>query len=195
MVCTMSSKAKSWSCIVSLRRMFTHNGTPLATPTIEQFGGVIEDPSAVELQIRRAQAAILSPHLPASDFYSLSKEELTQNARSDNAMLEFSKNEIQVEVLDPNATDLTFVDLPGRSIMKAYFRFLIASHFPGLIQNHSNQNLITLVRELTKDYISKKNTLIVITMPMAGWSSSSISRSSAGSRWCRIKTISRTWRR
>lgn len=109
----MSSNARSWSCTVSLRRDFDQNGNPLVNPRIEPFGGVIENPAAVELQIRRAQAAILGPHRPAADFYDMNVVELRENVQNDKSMLLFSRNVVQVEVKDPKATDLTFVDLPG----------------------------------------------------------------------------------
>ncbi|KAF8885412.1 P-loop containing nucleoside triphosphate hydrolase protein, partial [Gymnopilus junonius] len=146
MICTMSSNATSWSCTISLLREIGRDGKRLANPEVEPFG-VVQDPSAVELQIRRAQAAILGPHRPASDFYAMSREELLELA-DDAYMLQFSRNVVQVEVKDPKATDLTFVDLPG------------------LIQNAKDAKLIGLVRELTEIYIKKPNTLIVITMPM-----------------------------
>ncbi|KAF8884433.1 P-loop containing nucleoside triphosphate hydrolase protein [Gymnopilus junonius] len=148
MICTMSSNATSWSCTISLLRETGQDGRRLANPEVEPFG-VVQDPSAVELQIRRAQAAILGPHRPASDFYAMSREELLELA-DDASMLQFSRNVVQVEVKDPKATDLTFVDLPG------------------LIQNAKDAKMIGLVRELTEIYIRKPNTLIVMTMPMGG---------------------------
>ncbi|KDR71864.1 hypothetical protein GALMADRAFT_253646 [Galerina marginata CBS 339.88] len=147
MDCTMSSNTNSWSCTIELRRDFGTDGNRLTNPTIETFGQVIENRSLVELQIRRAQAAILSPHRPASDFYGLSKAELGANAKNDQNILQFSKNVVQVNVKDPNATDLTFVDLPG------------------LIHN-AEKDLINIVHDLAEDYIRAKNTLIVIAMPM-----------------------------
>lgn len=109
----MSSNTTSWSCTITLRREFDKDGKALPNPTIEPFGRVIENRSLVELHIRRAQAGILSPHRPASDFYDMSEVELKENAKSDGKMLLFSKDVVEVMVKDPNAADLTFVDLPG----------------------------------------------------------------------------------
>jgi hypothetical protein len=81
---------------------------------LESFGPVIENQSHVELWIRRAQAAVLSPHRPRSDFLTMSESEIRENARTDAAILPFSKNVVQVSLNDPNATDLSFVDLPGK---------------------------------------------------------------------------------
>ena len=111
----MSSDAESWSCNIEISIEFTADGLPLELPTTVPFGPpLIQSKGEVELWIRRAQAAILSPHRPAADFVRMSEAELKQNARADQArILPFSKNVVQVNVNDPLATDLSFVDLPG----------------------------------------------------------------------------------
>ncbi|KAF8885539.1 P-loop containing nucleoside triphosphate hydrolase protein [Gymnopilus junonius] len=143
MDCTMSSNASSWSCTITLRREFDEAGHALSNPTVEPFGRVIENRSLVELQIRRAQAAILSPHRPASDFYDMDEAALKENAKNDAAVLLFSRNVVEVKVKDPNATDLT-----------------LDSQCP-------QDGLIDLVRDLVEEYIRKENTLIVIAIPMS----------------------------
>jgi len=90
------------------------------THILESFGPVIENKSHVELWIRRAQAAVLSPHRPRSDFLAMSESEIRENARTDTYILPFSKNVVQVSVKDPAATDLSFVDLPGKVLTSLY---------------------------------------------------------------------------
>lgn len=67
----------------------------------------------MDIWLRRAQAAILSPHLPYQNFFSKSLEDLRNATRTDARMLKFSKNTICLDLRDPDATVLSFVDLPG----------------------------------------------------------------------------------
>jgi vacuolar protein sorting-associated protein 1 len=67
----------------------------------------------VDIWLRRAQAAILSHHLPYQSFVSKNLEELRNAMRTDARMLKFSKNTICLDLKDPDATVLSFVDLPG----------------------------------------------------------------------------------
>jgi len=112
MECTMSSDAATWSCTIEIRFEFGINGSPQA-PVTESFGPTIQSKGSVELWIRRAQAAVLSPHRPRTDFLAMSEEQLKQNSGTDSQILKFSKNVVQITVRDPEATDLSFVDLPG----------------------------------------------------------------------------------
>lgn len=112
MECAMSSDAKSWSCSIEIRFEFDSQGVP-QPPRTEPFGPTIEARAEVDLWIRRAQAAVLSPHRPRSDFLAMSENALKQNSRNDTKILQFSRNVVQVSVKDPDITDLNFVDLPG----------------------------------------------------------------------------------
>ncbi|CAA7263847.1 unnamed protein product [Cyclocybe aegerita] len=161
MECIMSSDASSWSCTISLRTEYDTQGRPQIHQT-EDFVREILNESSVELWVRRAQAAILNPHRPRSDFLTMSEEELKRlnsanSQNPDSQTLKFSKNVVVVHVKDPGATDLSFVDLPG------------------LIQN-AEENLIDTVRSLVENYIKQKNTVIVIAMPMSGEKTSAIDR-------------------
>ncbi|KIM37374.1 hypothetical protein M413DRAFT_448441 [Hebeloma cylindrosporum] len=147
MECNMSSNAQSWSCTIEIRYEYNSAGETQAH-VLESFGPVIENKSHVELWIRRAQAAVLSPHRPRSDFLAMTESEIRENAKTDTSILPFSKNVVQVSVKDPAATDLSFVDLPG------------------LIQN-AEEDLINMVRSLVENYVSKTNTIVVIAMPMS----------------------------
>lgn len=124
----MSSSAESWSCNISLRFDYDSHGAKMET-TRYTFGSTIVEKGAVELWLRRAQAAILSPHLPYQDFYTKTAQEL-RNPPPDAERLPFSKNAVLVSLCDPTLTgkkpdwtlfdvakdlsDLSFVDLPGK---------------------------------------------------------------------------------
>ena len=168
MECNMSSNADSWSCMIEIRYEYNTAGET-QTHVLESFGPVIENKSHVELWIRRAQAAVLSPHRPRSDFLAMSESEIRENARTDASILPFSKNVVQVSVKDPAATDLSFVDLPGKVLHFTPIDSVHTWRISGLIQN-AEEDLINMVRSLVENHVSKKNTIIVIAMPMSGMS-------------------------
>ena len=111
----MSSNATSWSCQLFIRKRFNQQGVRVDGASNLPFGGVITDKKQVELWIRRAQAAVLSPHREHSDFVAMTEIELKATMKTDEKTLQFSKNVVVVKVKDPDATDLHFVDLPGLS--------------------------------------------------------------------------------
>ncbi|KAG6877110.1 hypothetical protein C0993_010223 [Termitomyces sp. T159_Od127] len=123
---------------------YAPDGSSIATANTTQFGSVITDKKDVEIWIRRAQAAILNPAAPHSDFFDKTERELKRRSNA----LQFSKNVVCVHVSDPDLTDLSFIDLPG------------------LIQN-SNDEDISLIRNLVVNAISGSNTLILVTIPMS----------------------------
>ncbi|KAJ7776193.1 P-loop containing nucleoside triphosphate hydrolase protein [Mycena metata] len=148
MECTMSSLAERWNCKISLRLDYNSLGTKLPdTPGAIPFGPTITDKRTVELWLRRAQAAILSPHLDPQDFWKKTENEL-RNPPPDEQRLPFSKNAVVVDLSDPTITDLSFVDLPG------------------LIQNERPE-VIEVVRDLAVSRITRQNTLILVTIPMS----------------------------
>ncbi|KAG1834946.1 P-loop containing nucleoside triphosphate hydrolase protein [Suillus subluteus] len=144
MECNMSSYATSWSCTITLRFGFDSNGLDLQKPTNVPFGRTITDRSEFEVWLRRAQAAILNPNVPCSTFHTKTIEEL----RNIKNTLKFSRNVVCVSIEDPDATDLSFYDLPG------------------LIQNEEAE-IVALVKCLAEHYIEKKNTIILTTIPMS----------------------------
>lgn len=101
----MRSTSGNWSCSISLQIDEDERRTVLP------FGSKIYTRSDVELWIRRAQAAVLSPHRPPSDFLKLSEHELKTGV--DPERLQFSKNSVRVDIMDPESPNLDFVDLPG----------------------------------------------------------------------------------
>jgi vacuolar protein sorting-associated protein 1 len=111
----MSSSAVTWSCDISLRIDYDADGNLIdlkSKPTVP-FSPHITDKKDVEIWLRRAQAAILSPHVSFSQFLSKDIEALRDLATSDPQSLPFSKNVVVVDIKDPDAVDLSFVDLPG----------------------------------------------------------------------------------
>ena len=109
----MSSNAETWSCQITLRCSVDAKGQSFTTPERTLFSPPIRDKQSVELWLRRAQAAILSPHIDHDNFTSKTLAELQEAMRNDQDVLPFSKNVIELEVKDPELTDLSFIDLPG----------------------------------------------------------------------------------
>ncbi|KZT20530.1 hypothetical protein NEOLEDRAFT_1122565 [Neolentinus lepideus HHB14362 ss-1] len=142
MECTLTSD-DTWFCQISLRFDYDESGTKQLSKDIK-FGPVITDKKDVELWLRRAQAAILSTRTPPSAFYGLSREDIRNAIKNDATMAPFSKNVVCIDIHDPEATDLAFVDLPG------------------LIQIGEG---IDLIKELVEDYIAEETTYILVTIP------------------------------
>ncbi|PBK68045.1 hypothetical protein ARMSODRAFT_292786 [Armillaria solidipes] len=149
MECTMLSSSSTWSCTIYLNIKYGTDGSELAIPDKFRFGPVITDKDAVEIWIRRAQAAILGRHRTKEDFSNMTAEELRSLATTDSQMLPFSKNIVQVELRDPQLTDLSFVDLPG-------------------IIHNADEETIKLINDLVISYIEEsENTIVLITIPMS----------------------------
>lgn len=111
MECSMSRTTGAWTCTISLRFDYDLDGSHSHQPAVP-FGPPLKSKSEVEIWLRRAQAAILNPHLRSETFHKLGYQEL-RNAATDRRTLKFSKNVVVVDIQDPDATDLSFVDLPG----------------------------------------------------------------------------------
>jgi hypothetical protein len=102
--CSMSNDTTTWSCSISLR--FRTDGTTAFSPTIL-------DRNEVDIWLRRAQAAVLNPNQPPQGFTAISELEIRRLLDARNE--EFTTDTIVVRVLDPDATNLLFVNLPGMS--------------------------------------------------------------------------------
>ena len=126
MECRISSTADpeaAWCCRISIRWEFDADGNRLDDIRKVPFGPSLTDMEEVEDMLRKAQAAVLSPHLPIESF--LSEVCYTDQAHVDasmsgkgsacmhNGALSFSRNVICVDVFGPDLVDLCFVDLPG----------------------------------------------------------------------------------
>jgi hypothetical protein len=131
-------------------------------PTTVPFGQTITDRSEVEVWLRRAQTAILNPNVPSSSFHTKTVEEL----RNMNNTLKFSRNVVCVSIKDPDATDLSFYDLPGKCAF-IWFGAVYLMVNEGLIQNEE-ADTVALVKSLAEHYTKKDNTIILATIPMSG---------------------------
>ena len=116
MECTIASTSVVWTCRISLRLDYDPDtGKSLSTSRTIPFGPEkIHEKSQVEIWLRRAQVAILSPHVDTAIFLSKTREELMTYMKDEkDTIKKFEKNKICIDIEDPDATDLAFVDLPG----------------------------------------------------------------------------------
>ncbi|KDQ60446.1 hypothetical protein JAAARDRAFT_191825 [Jaapia argillacea MUCL 33604] len=151
MECRLSSSSEPWCCQISIRWEFDDQGKRKDKVQEVTFGGPIHDKSAVELALRRAQAAVLNPHIALPKFFVKSDEELKALSSSSDGSeqgktLSFSKNAVCIDLVGPDLTDLSFIDLPG------------------IIQN-AEPEVVNLVEDLVVSHI-KGNCLILVALPM-----------------------------
>ncbi|KAH9840532.1 P-loop containing nucleoside triphosphate hydrolase protein [Rhodofomes roseus] len=140
MECTISTAAPDWQCQISLQY------DPDGQTRREPFSGVLNSKAEVEIWVRRAQTALLSPHVPRDSFKTKTYQELKELTASDPQMLKFARDVVVVDINDPQGTDLSFIDLPG------------------LVQNMDDE-VINLVKDLVERYIADDSTIILITVP------------------------------
>ncbi|KAK3315788.1 P-loop containing nucleoside triphosphate hydrolase protein [Apodospora peruviana] len=181
------SRADEWSCRVSLAENYKfeppspgypitiHDVTPqnkfppwvrLAGPEQRryEFKTVRDrfDSEEIETVLRCAQVAILNPTTPPQFFVPKLKGEgvsdETRNRHMErvqeketNAEAQFSPNTVAIEVKGPDLADLNFYDLPG---------VFITAKRP------EDRFLERVVQNLTSDYISRKNAIILWAVPM-----------------------------
>ncbi|KAI0665083.1 P-loop containing nucleoside triphosphate hydrolase protein [Cubamyces menziesii] len=145
MECTILTTEFKWSCSISLR--VVEDGRE-GEPNLYPFSPKLTTPGDVELWIRRAQAAVLCPHLSRASFTSMSYDDLKAIAdhTSDPAVLKFTQSVVVIDIEDPRGADLSFVDLPG------------------LVQNE-DEDVILMVQNMVKDYIQRESTVILVTLP------------------------------
>ncbi|KAF8591661.1 hypothetical protein K439DRAFT_1626647 [Ramaria rubella] len=149
MECRLSSSSENdpWSANITLRIEFDSSGTRLPETKTYCFGGVINDADAVELNLRRAQAAILNWGSRSYDeFVTMDQETLVKGSHNQE-QLKFSKNVVCIAISGPKLTDLVFIDLPG------------------LIQN-AEEDMISLVERTVTEQIAG-NSIILVTLPMS----------------------------
>lgn len=113
MECRLSSSENEWSCKVSIRWEFQDDGNREDEVSESPFGGTITEKSEVELMLRRAQAAVLNPHVAATEFLDMDEETLKSGSHGSERSLQFSRNVVCVDLEGPGLTDLSFIDLPG----------------------------------------------------------------------------------
>ncbi|KAI5834866.1 hypothetical protein K523DRAFT_360272 [Schizophyllum commune Tattone D] len=144
MECIMKKTTGPWSCKITIRRVTTQAEEYTGHPSSVDFGPGITRKEDVDIWLRRAQAAVLSPHRSPEYFHNLSADQLKE---PDPARLAFTRNTVVVNLEDSDLTNMSFVDLPG------------------LISN-AEQHFIDLVSDLVKNRISGENTIVLVTVPM-----------------------------
>ncbi|KAF7351392.1 hypothetical protein MSAN_01570900 [Mycena sanguinolenta] len=164
MECRLASSS-SWSCRISIRTEFDDLGRPQEVHE-RPFGKGIVNPSEVEIALRRAQLAVLSPGVSDEQILAMSFEDLKKGIPGVEPM-RFSRNVICVDLegfyfaaplcyilnrstplLGPELTDLIFLDLPG------------------LIAN-AEQQVVDLVEEMVVSHIQGSG-IILVALPMPG---------------------------
>lgn len=115
----LSSSNDAWSCQISIRWEYATSGKRNDEIKETLFGGRITEKCDVELALRRAQAAVLNPEVPSTQFLGMSAEELRKNFTPEAGSLLFSRNVVCIDLIGPELTDLSFIDLPGMSLAGA----------------------------------------------------------------------------
>lgn len=114
MECRLTYAPDDWSCQIKIRWEYDEDDDRYDEVSEEDFGPLLRDKAQVEPMLRRAQAAVLNPHLPWDVFEEMSDEELRAPKIGDKSPLLFSRNVVCVELSGPDLVDLSFVDLPGK---------------------------------------------------------------------------------
>lgn len=74
-----SVEDSTWQCQISLRHEFDEHGDAIEHDE-ELFGAVIYESRLVELQLRRAQLAILNPSVASKEFHTFDVSQCHENA-------------------------------------------------------------------------------------------------------------------
>ena len=112
MECSMSRSSESWSCSITLRFDYDKDGNQQSQRRVP-FKTGLNNKQDVSVWLRRAQAAVLNPSIPVEEFFNKSVDELRKITNSEGTGLKFSRNVVALNIEDPDATDLSFIDLPG----------------------------------------------------------------------------------
>ncbi|KZT07896.1 uncharacterized protein LAESUDRAFT_811749 [Laetiporus sulphureus 93-53] len=148
MECRMTHSPNAWRCRIYIRWEFDETGQRLDEVSERPFGDAITDKTQVEPMLRRAQAAVLYPHVDPATILTSTMDRLSgQLGFGGKKPLLFSKNAVCIDLAGPELTDLSFVDLPG------------------IIQN-ADPHTVQLVESLVTSHITG-NCLILITLPMS----------------------------
>ncbi|KAG2737576.1 hypothetical protein P692DRAFT_201916938 [Suillus brevipes Sb2] len=133
----------------------------------------------------RAQAAILNPNVPSATFHAKTVEEL----RSIKNTLKFSRNVVCVSIEDPNATDLSFYDLPGKFNTKRRSRNCrLGEKFGGTL--HREKNTIILTTILMSALFSTE-VMVSVLDDMENQQSMSLARAADPNGWRTIGVLTK----
>lgn len=109
----------------------------------------VQNPDALEGVLRRAQFAILNPHMDPASFVNCSEEDLKGIPN-----VQLSPNLVRLDIQGPKCPDLTFYDLPG------IFNRLEDD------RGKINKQLGADVRQLALDYVRPTNNIILLACAM-----------------------------
>lgn len=169
MECWLSYVEGGWSCQIKIR--WEYDESSKDSKRLEEvkevhFGPLLTDRSQVEPMLRRAQAAVLNPHLSEEKFVEMGEEKLKASKVEGRKSLLFSRNIVCIELSGPDLVDLSFVDLPGTLVARCTSNHGSCPNRPGIVQN-ADAEVVQLVEDLVKSYI-QGTSLILVTLPMSG---------------------------
>ena len=171
MECRLTHSDRPWQCQVLLRRETDASANKIQARE-EPFGPVLFDKGDLEGMLRRAQLAILNPSLPAEFFVDFDTTSLSPGERPPGSerQLQFSDNVVCLDLSSPDVTDLSFIDLPGRSCIALNYPSGVTKGYAGIISNVAkgeDRGSIDAVRNMVSKHI-QGNTLILLTITMRG---------------------------
>jgi Dynamin family/Dynamin central region len=108
--------------------------------------GVTMNRHEVHDLIHRAQLAILNPSADLARYIPSGDTEISSNLE-----VKFSPNIIRLDIQGPEYCNLSFTDLPGIIAMP---------------EVKSEQFLVDVVANLTKDHIGRRSSIVILTLPM-----------------------------
>ncbi|KAI9796366.1 MAG: hypothetical protein M1833_006371 [Piccolia ochrophora] len=173
-----SSPDATWSCKVSLFKKYMYAPSdesgrsrkravskdrpfgPFTTlqPPENLLFKTIYDKRQVIKTIFWAQLATLNPHEDHRSYVAKLNRDLEnsnswepEDDTSCPLKVAFSPNVVRLDIAGPGLPNLSFYDLPGL-----------------INQNDDEDHLVSMVRNLVKDYIRDKNSLVLLTVPMTG---------------------------
>ena len=116
MECRLSYAPGEWSCQIKIRWEYDESEKDKRFEEVKEvlFGPLLTDKTMVEPMLRRAQAAVLNPHISEEKFVEMSEDKLKASKVDGRKSLLFSRNIVCIELAGPDLVDLSFVDLPGK---------------------------------------------------------------------------------
>ncbi|KAJ5316878.1 hypothetical protein N7508_001386 [Penicillium antarcticum] len=162
----LSDSDHPWQCVIHIARRYTYlpdncgRGTQLPTkakplgPWIESGSNEDEhfktlvNKSEVREAIWLAQLAVLNPQMNSQELVPGNNR---ATATQKTALVKFSPNAVRLDISGPGLPNLSFYDLPG-----------VISQ----TEHDGEKYLVRLVENLVKNYVSQKNCIVILTMPM-----------------------------
>lgn len=156
----LSHTPSHWRCDVSLHITTDSDGRPVDQPYDISFGPPIYDKESAGDRVRRAQAAILNPFIPAVSFLNQDLLDVSE-IPSPGGNLKFSMNCISLAISGSCVPALSFVDLPGTTMRTLVCREL--NNQLGLTPEGDIADR-AFIQGLVMSYIKKSNCVILLTV-------------------------------